>query len=192
MKRTMKQTDLKINRKWMMGTAVPLFLLFATLITHLNPVHARPAYAVELISFTATGIGNGVELQWETATELGASAFLLQRGLGGSTFQDLTQLVDENGQPYAGGVIEAEGSPTFGATYIARDLTAVPGQSYTYQLLEVESDNNVAVIASATVLAGATATPTQITIGGSSYRLADLTAGQRLNIYLPEDRFSLT
>lgn len=26
----------------------------------------------------------------------------------------------------------------------------------------------------------------------SSYRLADLTAGQRLNIYLPEDRFSLT
>jgi len=141
-----------------------LIVIFASEVTF---VHASPAYAVELISFTASGLPTGVELRWETATELGASAFLLQRAQGGS-YQDLTQLVDENGQPYPGGVIEAEGSPTFGSTYIARDLTAVPGQSYAYQLLEVESDNNISVIASTTVLAGATPSPTPLSIGSNN------------------------
>jgi len=32
----------------------------------------------------------------------------------------------------------------------------------------------------------------RVTIGGSSYRLGDLSEGQRLDIYLPEDRFALT
>ncbi len=142
-------------------------LLACGFITAVSPLHARLAYAVELISFTAFGMPDAVELRWETATELGAAAFQLQRGQG-ANFVNLTQLVDENGLPYAGGIIEAEGSPTFGATYIARDLTAVSNQTYTYQLIEIESDNNSTVIASVTVVAGATATPTQITLGNNT------------------------
>ncbi len=136
-------------------------------LTAVQTLFARPPLAVELVSFTAVGLANGVELRWETATEQSASGFLLQRAQG-DDYIDLTQLVDENGQPYDGGLIEAEGSPTFGAIYIARDLTAVPGQTYTYILLEVESDNNITAIAEATTLAGATATPTQLTIGSTA------------------------
>ncbi len=127
----------------------------------------RSPLAVELISFTAVGIANGVELRWETATELSASAFKLQRGQGGG-FEVLTQLVDGNGQPYFGGLVEAEGSPAVGAVYVARDLTAVPGQTYTYQLIEVESSSVETVIATTTVLAGGAPTPTQITIGNDN------------------------
>lgn len=132
-----------------------------------NFASSRSPLAVELISFTAVGIANGVELRWETATELGAAAFLLQRDQGAG-FTGLTQLVDENGQPYPGGLVEAEGSPTFGAVYIARDLTAVSGQSYTYQLVEVESSNQTTIVGSVTVVAGGDPTPTQIIIGGDA------------------------
>ncbi|MCL4265641.1 MAG: hypothetical protein KJ069_20685 [Anaerolineae bacterium] len=143
-----------------------IFLVILLLVAA-NSAYARPRLAVELISFTAMGITTGVELRWETATELGAAAFMLQRGQGGN-FTNLTQLVDENGQPYPGGLVEAEGSPTFGAVYIARDLTAVSGQSYTYQLVEVESSNQTTIVGSVTVVAGGDPTPTQIIIGGDS------------------------
>lgn len=157
MKRTMRPL---IKRLFFM----PLLAIFFMAI---GLAHARSLLAVELISFTATGLVNGVELRWETATELGAAAFLLQRSQGGA-FDTLTELLDANGQPYPGGLIEAEGSPTFGAVYIARDLTAVPGQTYTYQLIEVESDNQMSVIATVTALAGGSPTPTQIIIGGGT------------------------
>lgn len=141
--------------------------LLATLLLAMTSVHARTPLAVELISFTAVGISNGVELRWETATELSASAFKLQRGQGGG-FQVLTQLVDGNGQPYFGGLVEAEGSPMIGAIYVARDLTAVPGQTYTYQLIEVESSSVETIIATTAVLAGGAPTPTQIIIGDNN------------------------
>ncbi|HRQ40551.1 MAG TPA: hypothetical protein PLD25_21770 [Chloroflexota bacterium] len=144
-----------------------LIPLITTLLIAANSAPARSPLAVELISFTAVGISNGVELRWETATELNASAFYLERGQGGG-FVTLSQLVDANGQPYPGGLIEAEGSPIVGAIYIARDLTAVPGQTYIYQLVEVESSNQSTVIATTSVLAGGAPIPTQITIGDNS------------------------
>jgi hypothetical protein len=142
-----------------------ILVLFVTLFTAVPHLHARPVYAVELISFTGSGLPNGVRLTWETATEQSVSGFILQRSQGGGDFVDLTELYDAAGQPYLDGIIEAQGSPTLGATYIADDFTAVPGQTYTYQLVEIEGDNNLNPLEMVTVTAGGQPTATQLTIG---------------------------
>lgn len=120
--------------------------------------------AVELITFTAVGLPNGVRLSWQTATEQSAYGFLLQRSQAGGDPIDLTELYNADGQPYPGGLIEAEGSPTMGALYIADDRTAVSGQTYTYYLFEIEGNNQLKLLESQTVVAGGAAEPTPITI----------------------------
>lgn len=129
--------------------------------------YASSAYAVELVSFTASSLPNGVRLTWTTATEQSVSAFFLQRRQGNGNFVDLTQLYAPNGEPYLDGIVEAEGSPTIGATYIADDLTAVPGQTYTYQLVEIEGNNNLNPLATVTVTAGGAHTSTPISVGNN-------------------------
>lgn len=143
-----------------------LFLLLITVATAVPSIQARPAQAVTLIAFTGTPLTNGVRLFWETGTELGTAAFMLQRSSNGGGFANLTQIVDENNQPYPGGIVEAEGSATIGATYIVIDATAVTGQTYTYQLVEVETNNTLTPLATVIVTAGATPSPTPIPIGG--------------------------
>jgi hypothetical protein len=142
--------------------------LCIALFTAVSQTHARPAYAVELISFEGIGLPNGVRLTWETATEQSVAGFRLQRSQGSGDFVTLTDLYDANGQPYLDGIIEAQGSPTLGATYIADDFTAVPGQTYTYRLMEIEGDNNENPLETIIVTAGGQPTATSITIGTPS------------------------
>lgn len=153
----MNRSNYTVYRWVALATAVTLFL--ATTFT----AYARSAWAVELIGFTAVGLPNGVRLSWQTATEQSTYGFLLQRSQGSQTI-DLTELTNGDGQPYPGGLIEAEGSPTMGSAYIADDLTAVPGQTYTYHLLEIEGDNSITVLESYTVVAGGAASPTAVSI----------------------------
>ncbi len=151
----------------MLCLSLGLCLTAVLLPSAVPSTYASSAHAVELVSFTASGLPNGVRLTWTTATEQSVSAFFLQRRQGGGNFVDLTQLYAPNGNPYLDGIIEAEGSPTIGATYIADDLTAVPGQSYTYQLVEIEGNNNLNPLATVTVTAGGAYTSTPITVGNN-------------------------
>lgn len=143
-----------------MLTAVLLFTAVAT-------THALPPHNVELVSFTATALPNGVRLSWETATEFETAGYILQREED-DEFVDLLELYDANGQLYQDGIIDAMGSPTVGAIYVAEDRTAVPGQTYTYQLVEIEANNNLIAIGNVTVTAGETTpTATNIAIGNT-------------------------
>lgn len=149
-----------IRVAWLLLTAVGL----AASLTPAPAAQAAPTLAVELISFTAVGLPDGVRLTWQTATELNVSAFFLQRTQQ-HNFENVEQLYAPNGQPYPDGIIESEGNPTYGATYIADDLTAVSGQTYTYRLIEVEENNQLNPLATVLVTAGGAPTATLIPIG---------------------------
>jgi hypothetical protein len=153
----------KTLRALAMLTAVLLFTAVAATTTH-----ALPPHNVELVSFTATALSNGVRLSWETATEFETAGYILQREEEGE-FVDLLELYDANGQPYQDGIIDAMGSPTVGAIYVADDRTAVSGQTYTYQLVEIEANSNLIAIGDVTITAGQTTpTATLIPVGNNT------------------------
>lgn len=117
------------------------------------PIHALPPANVELIRFELTPQINGVEIEWETGTELGTSGFMVHRGQNGN-FQLLEAI----------GIVLAEGSPTIGAIYTVVDETAVNGETYTYKLYEIEQDSSQIEIAADTITAGAQPTATSVVI----------------------------
>ena len=133
------------------------FVLFALLLlawpgnSVLSQSGGDEPTAVGLVSFTATTHPNGVQLTWETATELNTLAFILHRRTGNTG--DFVYLEDI-------GVIDALGSPALGYIYQEIDETAVLGQTYTYRLIEIESNNQQAILDEVTITVGATPTPT--------------------------------
>lgn len=133
------------------------FVLFAALALALSISSAlaqggeNQPTAVGLVSFSAATHANGVLLTWETATELNTIAFVMHRRTGNTG--DFALLEDI-------GVIDALGSPALGYIYQVVDETAVLGQTYTYRLIEIESNLSQHTLADVTIIVGATPTPT--------------------------------
>ncbi len=104
-----------------------IWLVWTTrLVAQSDPV------AVGLLSFTAAVQSDGVRLDWETATEVNTGGFIIQRSSDGSSFVTLDDI----------GIVFSEGGVATGATYSEVDKTAVSGQTYTYKLVEIETNSS--------------------------------------------------
>jgi hypothetical protein len=102
--------------------------LFA-MVTESNPT------AVELISFTAESVPEGVRVSWETATETDNLGFNLYRA--DSLISDKVQLNDTLIPPNV-----PPGSP-FGATYEFVDTGATAFQTYFYWLEDIDASGEI-------------------------------------------------
>ena len=124
-----------------------------------NKAQASQVLNIGLTRFEAIPLNNAVRLEWDTETELGTAGYKLKRGQNGtfSYLQDPTSSIDL--------FIPSEGGPSQGSSYSFLDGTAVNGQSYTYQLIEVTADGGEAVHAEKTVTAGVAPTNTPILLG---------------------------
>jgi len=132
-----------------------LALLSLAVLAFLNLAEtaaAARARNVGLTSFTAIPVAEGVRLAWQTETELGTAGFRVARTQGTDTLF-LTSIGDA-------GFVVGLGGVTLGATYEETDTTAVLGQTYTYELYEVEVDNSQHAVARQDVLV-ALPTPTR-------------------------------
>ena len=120
-----------------------------------GPVQAKPAMSVGLTRFEAIPLDNAARLEWDTETELGIAGFMLKRGRDDS----FSYIFDPDGTGNL--FISSEGGPAQGFEYSFTDETAVIGESYTYQLIEVQVDASEVVIAdtSVTIIIEATDTP---------------------------------
>ena len=85
---------------------------------------------VGLLYFRAANQSDGVRLDWETASELNTAGFIIQRSSGGSNFVTLDAI----------GLVFSQGGVATGAIYSEVDITAVSDQTYTYKLVEIETD----------------------------------------------------
>ena len=84
------------------------------------------SFPVELLSFTAERAGSVVDLNWETASELNASHFVVERSADGLTFDSLLRT-------------QAQGTTTDHHAYQAQDGSPLAGRSY-YRLKQVDLD----------------------------------------------------
>jgi hypothetical protein len=82
---------------------------------------------VELTSFTAAYVGNSVELNWITATEINNKGFEIQRSSEGSDFIKIT-------------FIEGHGTTTEKQAYRFVDKNITPNTRYSYRLKQVDFD----------------------------------------------------
>ncbi len=98
--------------------------------------HADPEYnvkttntplPVELTSFYATVIPNGIELHWETASEINNKGFYIYK----------------NGVK-TGNLIEGHGTTNEAHEYGYLDTNVVKGKLYTYQIEDIEEDTGLA------------------------------------------------
>ena len=122
--------------------------------------------SVGLTRFEAIPLDNAARLEWDTQTELGTAGYTIKRGQNGS----FDYLSDSNGNIF----INSEGGPAEGYEYTFTDETAVNGEFYTYQLIEILIDASEVVVADTTVTIGIVPTNTPIVVnagginGGSS------------------------
>ncbi|HLG33610.1 MAG TPA: T9SS type A sorting domain-containing protein [Bacteroidia bacterium] len=79
---------------------------------------------VELVSFTATQAGEGVEVSWATASEINNSHFTISRSADGVTFEEL-------------GRVTGNGSTTQPSNYVFQDDAPASGTSY-YRLTQTD------------------------------------------------------
>ena len=99
--------------------------------TNSNVETAYQSTAVVLYSFDLMRCGDEVKVVWETASEEASVGFYLQRLNADSAWVQIH-----------GGLIPSGGSDGMGASYSVVDPEAVPGQTYFYRLVEVETDGN--------------------------------------------------
>lgn len=127
-----------------------------------SSVLAWPAANVGLTRFEALPMDNAVRLEWETETELGTAGYRLKRGQS----QGFDYIVEAGTSSPL--FISSQGGPATGASYAYTDETAVNGESYTYQLVEVEVNGSETVQAESEVLVTIvpTDTPIVLTSGG--------------------------
>lgn len=118
---------------------------------------AAPATNVGLIRFEAIPLDDAVRLEWETATEAGTAGFHLKR--------DGAYLNNTSGTKL---FVPGEGGVATGNDYEHVDTTAVNGRTYTYELIEVETDGNEVALETRTVTAGLEPTNTPISVGGNN------------------------
>ncbi|MFH1196690.1 MAG: T9SS type A sorting domain-containing protein [bacterium] len=90
------------------------------------------ATPVELTSFSATSINDGVKLEWETATELNNRGFEIQKEVGSNEYG-----VSSNWQKI--GFVEGNGTISSTSSYSFIDKSVSPG-SYYYRLKQIDYD----------------------------------------------------
>lgn len=115
---------------------------------------------VGLLYFTAAVQADGVRLDWGTATELNTAGFIIQRSSGSSSFETLSNI----------GFVSSTGGVATGATYSVVDTTAVTGQTYSYKLVEIETDSSRHDLETVTILFDPQPTATSIVIGNPTAR----------------------
>ena len=129
------------------------FLLLALLLPLFALVQYRARAAVTLIYFRATGVANGVFLEWETASELDNFGFFVNRSLS-----------QDSGYARVSEFILASGDPLAGGYYQYMDTAVVNGTIYWYKLETIDNQSNPELLEPpVSVIAGAsrTATPTR-------------------------------
>jgi hypothetical protein len=104
----------------------------------------RRGHAVELVSFTASSLGSGVELSWQTASEIRNLGFHLYR----STAEDGPYL------KVTSQLIPGLGSSPVGASYSYSDSGLVPGTRYFYKLEDLDSNGKTTLHGPVSALAG--------------------------------------
>lgn len=138
----------------LMGLA-GLWLLLS--LGHPPVVSANQPNNVTLSSFDVIPLDNAVRIEWSTDTEIDLAGFYVQRTQS-IIFITLEEI----------GFIPGTGGDVSGADYEAIDNTAVNGQTYTYKLIEVETNSNVRDLATETVTLPILPTPTAAVIGGGN------------------------
>jgi hypothetical protein len=114
--------------------------------------------AITLLYFRGTGQNNSVLLEWATGTEFNTAGFRLVRSSSETgQYFPLDQI----------GFIPAEGDGIVGAEYEAvDDENVVNGQTYWYELIEIELDGTENLAGPISVIAGpSTPTPTSTSTG---------------------------
>ena len=145
------------------GLLIVIIIVLAAFLSVAQSIRASSPLSVGLTRFEAIALDNAVRLEWDTETELGTAGFMLKRGQNGS-FEYLSE-VGGTGKLFIG----SEGGPIQGYDYAHTDETAVNGESYTYQLIEVTTGGSEAIQADTSVTAGIVPTNTPIilrTAGG--------------------------
>jgi len=97
-----------------------------------GPELYSPPTAVKLVSFTATGNGSSVQVQWETAQEIDNMGFYLYRAPSSSG--PFTRLTDK--------MIPGLFSSPMGKEYAFEDTGVVRGRLYYYRLEDVDLSGN--------------------------------------------------
>ncbi len=133
---------------------LPIFLIAS------SRVHAGAPLSVGLTRFEAIPLDNAARLEWDTQTELGTAGYTLKRGQSGS----FDYLSDSTGKVF----INSEGGPAEGYEYTFTDETAVNGEFYTYQLIEILIDASEVVVADTAVTIGIVPTNTPIVVSASA------------------------
>ncbi len=122
-------------------------------------VRAEAPTNVGLLYFTATPQTDGIRLDWKTESELGTAGFIIKRAVGSSTtFVTLDNI----------GFVASQGGVATGATYSRVDETAVYGQSYSYKLVEIETDSSETDLETVVVTFIIEPTATPVVIGGGN------------------------
>jgi hypothetical protein len=153
-----------VKMYWKLLTAICFIAGCVVLVWGHTPLAtADTVLNITLTRFEAFPLNNAVRLEWSTDTEINTAGYKLKRGQNGV----FAYLQDPNG----GGdlFILAEGGITSGADYAFVDNTVVSGQTYTYELWEVElTSAERRVDTTVTVTVGATPTATAVAGGGNN------------------------
>jgi hypothetical protein len=88
--------------------------------------------ALDLVSFTAQAKPQRVILKWKTGAEIDTAGFRIWR----------SQAKEGPYQPITKSIIPAKGSATRGAQYTFQDRSVKKGQSYYYELEDLDSDGD--------------------------------------------------
>jgi hypothetical protein len=91
-----------------------------------NAITVSGVVPVELSSFTAIGMKNGIQLKWETATETNNLGFDIERSVNSKEFQKI-------------GFVNGKGTTTQKSSYAFLDQTASSGKQY-YRLKQIDLD----------------------------------------------------
>jgi hypothetical protein len=86
---------------------------------------------IELLTFNAVPNGEGVNITWETATEINNNYFTIERSLDGETFTELTKVNSKANH----------GNSTSPLNYQTTDSKPLNGTSY-YRLKQTDYNNN--------------------------------------------------
>lgn len=82
-----------------------------------------------VLSFTATSTTNAINLDWTTVTEVNTLSYYITRSISsGGVFNKIS------------GDFSATGTPTTSTSYTFSDSSAIPGQTYYYKLVAVNTD----------------------------------------------------
>ena len=109
------------TRRWNVILLLALFLPVIALAQY------RARAAVELVYFRASGVSNGVLLEWETASELDNLGFFVNRSLS-----------RDSGYTQASAFIPTSGDPLLGGYYQYIDTNVALGTTYWYKLESVD------------------------------------------------------